>query len=250
MMSATLQTRPDNNSPLSFDVFESTVGHAFGARLVENSPFLLRRPWTFVTPPGDEYCFPKKATSTAETEWTTRACLLIAKLVRERPCEVRPLTFVISRSKDLNARLLLELRGHLPEWRHCDAHMHPKAFLDVTTNGAVRPTVVYGCDTLSTGVNCPGQVNMVVLPKPVNRRYTPSETYEFDYRKSTSQQAVRSSYWFSSQTFFRQACGRLVRNETDRGVVLFFDAMDATNGRRSGSKPYVRDFFADEARPC
>lgn len=78
--------------------------------------------------------------------------------------------------------------------------------------------IVYGCDRLSTGVDLPGRVGLVVILRPLNRR--PNEDVsEYEKRVMRVNQEWEG-YAFQRELRTAQSAGRLQRCFEDAGVVM------------------------------
>ena len=249
MMSATLR---DTNG--SFANFEAAVGFSFGSHAFHiPSPFLVQDPWRFFTPSAVERLHPllggggKERQEEKVAQWVAAETRAMAAAIRLAPVASRPLTFVVSLSHELNRTLKHHLRRQLPQWRHVHAEDDARDFAAAIVADAFdRPVVLYGCESLATGVDRPGLVNMVVLPKPLTAHPPPAFEYEVRYKKQDVGRAW-DGYLYDSITLFRQAVGRIVRNDKDRGVVLFYGGYNASKGTRSErERRCVGVFFATD----
>lgn len=233
LMSATLR-----DGAGSFRQTEARLGHGFGSnQLSLRSPFSSTesdRPLYFCCPDQDWNLFPRVAGGGAEDRWLKANAPLMARCIRLCPPD-RPLVMVVSKSHDFNRRVCHELGRHLPDWDHYHA-LDQEAEFEVVVGGDAsppRPTVLYGSARLCTGIDKPGLVGVVVFPKPPNDAMTPGQAFRLPPRDARDpvKQRFWDDYFFSSDSFFRQGCGRIVRTMHDRGIVLFFEGEGANRGR-------------------
>lgn len=78
--------------------------------------------------------------------------------------------------------------------------------------------IVYGCDRLSTGVDLPGRVGLVVILRPLNRRPNTDVT-KYEERVMRVNQEWEG-YAFQRELRTAQSAGRLQRCLADAGVVM------------------------------
>lgn len=234
MMSATLCGK---SAQRPFGHFEIALDLRFDKQLVVGSPFdpASRVFWR----PGGELVRPAKFESmAAEEAWLRKQAALIADTIAKNP---RRLTLVISMSKDENGALMAKLKAALPEHAHVpfdEQHRFEELCAAPEQRG-----VVYGCESLATGVDLPGLVGLVVILKPLGLSCAADEVYARDYLNRASQ--MWEFYFFKNVYRFRQACGRLVRAHGDGGVILFFDTMSANGfAPRNKELDAVKHFFA------
>jgi Rad3-related DNA helicase len=232
MMSATLSSR----GPRPFAMFETAVGHTFASSLVVQSPFpsASRVFWR----PGGGMVRPTKFQVFGEEQrWLVQQADLIASTVSLNP---RRLTLVISMSKEENRNLCDRLRTRLPGVEHVFFEEQRK-FEELRADSS-KKGVVYGCESLATGLDLPGLIGLVVVLKPLTLSCSADENYARDHLKRT--QSMWNFYYWKSEYRFRQAVGRLVRAPDDAGVVLFFDLMNYNQtGPRGKEVAAVKTYF-------
>ena len=212
------ELRTQKRSPARpFAMFESAVGHRFATALVLPSPFpsASRHFWR----PGDGMLRPARfAVLGEEPRWFAAQAELIAATVRLNP---RRLTLVISMSKEENRDAMGRLLARLPELEHVPFE-EQRRFDELCASD--RRGVVYGCESLGTGVDLPGLVGLVVILKPLTLSCSADETYARDHLNRARE--MWDFYYWKSDYRFRQASGRLVRSPDDAGVILFFDLLN------------------------
>lgn len=233
MISATLC---DENG---FEMFESAIGYTFptAMKVKMHSPF-----------PDEHRFFWSPSTMYRPFEWESmstgfqdawheeQAALIVQTLQLMWPN--RRLALVISKSNRLSTEMMQRISVKLPTFSHTkiestEAIQHVKV--------SEQPGVIYGTDTLATGVDLPGQVGLVVILKPLNMSLSAEEQYALKYLKVGPQ--MWKNYYWNASTIFRQACGRLMRRHDDKGVILFFDTLDKYNRPKGKERDNVYNFF-------
>lgn len=208
VMSATLR---DENG--TFDTYERIIGSTFTHRLVVPSPFRSEQR-TFVVPKellmmgewteayGDEQ-------TDCIRECTRKVCALLP---------TRPIVFVVGASKEKLDWTRQCLQTKLPEWDHLvfeDRHID-------TLKTTTRRTFVYGSKKLSTGIDLPGKIGcLILLSYPVMGTQA-QEHYERQHLEQSVKDLSKEAHAWNAYNFFRQACGRPIRNHDDRAVILCF----------------------------
>lgn len=102
--------------------------------------------------------------------------------------------------------------------------------------------IIYGADGLTTGVDLPGRVGLVVILKPFNER---PKTHVFDYQQrilGDSNDEMWSMYWYKRDRIHAQAAGRIQRCSTDQGTLLILSDKyeHREDGRERGSAYRLR----------
>jgi len=226
MMSATLAGSDGVGS------FESAIDFRFDTSMVLSSPFspASRHFWCPATA-----CVPFSPREADGAQWLKLQAALVARAVRANP---KQMTLCISFSSAYNKKFQLAMEPLLTD------HMHVPVEEEARLQYAKahgQPCVVYGAVTLATGIDLPGRVGMVVLLRPLNLSPTACDDYErLDLGRRDESWKL---YWWQSETAFRQAVGRLIRTETDRGVVLFFDKLDREGKPKRREHALVTQFF-------
>lgn len=92
-------------------------------------------------------------------------------------------------------------------------------FRDFEADPTAR-AVIYGADGLTTGVDLPNRIGLVVILKPFNKR---AEDHLHAYQEAVlgdSRDEIWSMYWYKRDRIHAQAAGRIQRCAQDEGTLL------------------------------
>ena len=152
-----------------------------------------------------------------------------------------------SREIDLIKESLAEA---LPHFHHI--HQNETSRMKEFRLDATQRAVLYGMDKMGTGVDLPGRIGLVIIPRPINGVFpTYATKHAHCVGLARQKSLVEKRYNFIRMYRTTQAAGRLQRLKSDGGVILFLS--DKSNeasrlAKRYGTTRYERQPIVTDFR--
>lgn len=126
---------------------------------------------------------------------------------------------VLSGNLSETDRIREELQSLHPERVHFAYRSGDTRFRDFEADLSAR-AVIYGADGLTTGVDLPNRIGLVVILKPFNKR---AEDHLHAYQEKVLgdiRDDIWTMYWYKRDRIHAQAAGRIQRCAQDEGTLL------------------------------